>query len=79
MMRMRRVILSLRLACEAIVGVLLLANVPLKLAEYFTHSGPGPTIATVIGTTIGIVLVWDALRLRRLLNKAQPEPLAPAD
>lgn len=69
MVRMKRVLLSFRLALEAIAGVLLLGNAALKIIEYFTRQGLGPTVGTLIGIAIGIPLVWDALRLRALLNK----------
>jgi hypothetical protein len=72
-MRMKRVFLSLRLAFEAIVGVLLLGNAVLRLSEYFTHRGLGPTVGTLIGMAVGIPLVWDAMRLRGLLNKADAQ------
>jgi hypothetical protein len=70
MMPMKRVLLSLRLAFEALVGVLLLGNAVLKITEYFTGRGLGPTVGTLIGIAIGILFVWDAMRLRRSLNKS---------
>lgn len=79
MIGMKRVLLSLRLAFEAIVGVLLLSNAVLKLVDYFAGRGLGPTVGTLIGIALGIPLVWDALRLRGLLNQAQHQPSNPTD
>jgi translation initiation factor 2 gamma subunit (eIF-2gamma) len=72
---MKRALLFFRLAFEAIVGVLLLLNVPLKIYQYFMLKQPGTTVGTLIGTVVGTALVWDAFRLRRLFSKIDSQCL----
>ena len=62
---MKRAYLTIRLAVEAISGVLLLFN-----CAFAIISSPyrNLTIANIVGVLLGAGLCFDALRVRKMLN-----------
>ena len=69
---MRRALLAVRLAFEAIIGILILFNVGTHILFNGLRSvvtgPPGTVIGTVIGILIGIAFVVDAKRVSRHLK-----------
>ena len=63
---MKRIYLSIRLLIEALIGVLVLYE-----CVKFTVAWPAriTSIAVLVGVPLGIGLVFDALRVRRMLNQ----------
>jgi hypothetical protein len=70
---MKRACLSIRLALEALIGVVLLFNCgrAIIISPYRNLS-----IGTIVGVLLGIGLTADAFRVRRMLNQldAKDEP-----
>jgi hypothetical protein len=70
---MRRAFLTFRMAFEAIIGVLILVSTPSGVVRSLTAATDldnlgdviGALIAPVITAFIGLILVLDALRLRK--------------
>lgn len=65
---MNRAILSVRLALEALLGVLILLNAPFKLIRLMQTGPLSEWIGAAVATLIGIALVADAVRVRRRLK-----------
>lgn len=65
---MKRISLSVRLAFEAIIGVVLLFNIVTNIVRWLVGVGSGPTIGMAIAACIGMALVVDAARVRRKLS-----------
>jgi hypothetical protein len=68
---MKRMFLGCRLAIESIFGVLILGDSLWSVMRSFRLLVP----ATLIGLAVGSLLVWDALRLRHIMNRVDEEAL----
>ncbi len=72
---MKRLLLTLRLALEAIFGVMIVLNAPISLIKVVGSGSSTPYIlgsigGIVIGLVIGFLLIRDAMRVGKRL-KAQ--------
>ena len=63
---MKRAYLIIRLAFEAIIGVFLLFKC---ISGLFISFYRNLTIATILGVILGSALIFDAFRVRRMLNQ----------
>ena len=64
---MKRMFLGFRLALESIFGVLILGTSLWSIVQ-FLQSHLLRT-STLIGLAVGTLLVWDALRMRKVMNR----------
>jgi hypothetical protein len=74
---MERMFLGFRLAIESIFGLIFLGNSIWSVVQSFQSHILVP--ATLIGLVVGSLFVWDAFRLRRVMNRVDEEALAPKE